>query len=327
MMGLMEDDGLLALIYRSRSRTVAELATVAHLDPADVATRVARLEERGALTVRDGVLAYPHPAAWIARSIEDQTGTLRESAVTATAQIEQLVAQLPALLSNWSVGEASGDVAPVFTRHGPHAAEDLWYDTSRESTGSAWGVFPNVERFLTTDPARAARFGTAFAGKQSVRGLVPRSIVDEPHLVAMVEHYAEVGVEFRMLDALPSWFWIDGDILALPFEWGEDWPTSVLGVRNAPLAALGRSLFDELWRRSEVIGVAEHSWTPLLRHMRRRVTLDSASRALGINPRTGRRRVAAAMAHYGVSTLFALGVAWAADADQSADGEGAVGER
>ena len=50
--------------------------------------------------------------------------------------------------------------------------------------------------------------------------------------------------------------------------------------------------------------------------MRQGVTLDSASRTLGVNPRTGRRRIAAAMEHYGVSTLFALGVAWSADAER-----------
>ena len=94
------------------------------------------------------------------------------------------------------------------------------------------------------------------------------------------------------------------------------WPTSVLGVRNAALAALGRSLFEQLWRQSESIGAVVYPWTPLLRLMRQGVTLDSASRTLGVNPRTGRRRIAAAMEHYGVSTLFALGVAWSADAER-----------
>ncbi|HET8927431.1 MAG TPA: hypothetical protein VFN24_06325 [Microbacterium sp.] len=312
----MDDDGLLALIYRSRPSTIAELATVAHLDHSEVVTRISRLQERGAVSVHAGLITCPHPGAWAARVIEDQTGGLRESASAAAAQIERIVEQLPALLSDWSVGEASGDVAPIFARHGPHAAEDLWYEISRESSGSAWGVFPNVERFQSTDPARAARFGAAFAGKQSVRGLLPKSVLEDARLVAMAQRYAEAGVDFRVLDDLPSWFWIDGDILALPFEWGEGWPTSILGVRSAPLAALGRTLYDALWRRSEAIGVASRPWTPLLQHMRRGITLDSASRALGINPRTGRRRVAAAMEHYGVSTLFALGVAWAADADR-----------
>ena len=65
---------------------------------------------------------------------------------------------------------------------------------------------------------------------------------------------------------------------------------------------------------------AADAWTPLLTLMRKGITLETASRMIGVNPRTGRRRVAAAMDHYGVSTLFALGVAWAADADAAAGG-------
>ena len=313
----VDDRALLELIYRSRPNTTAELARVAHLDDTEVAPRVSRLADQGALTVRDGVLSYPHPAKWTASVVDAHTHALRDAAGAATAEIESAVAQLPSLLRHWSVGQVTADLAPVFARHGPNAAEDLWYDTSSETTGTAWAVLPNVERFLSSDPGRAARFGAAFAGKTSVRAILPKSMLAEPRIVALAEHYASFGVEFRVLDDLPSWFWIDGDILALPFEWGEDWPTSVLGVRNAALASLGRSLFDQLWRRSESLGASIRPWSPLLQLMRQGITLDSASRTLGINPRTGRRRVAAAMEHYGVSTLFALGVAWAAEVDTS----------
>ncbi|MGP3535146.1 hypothetical protein ACTU3I_10155 [Microbacterium sp. RD1] len=312
----MDDRGLLELIYRSRPGTIAELSTVAHLDESDVADGVLRLEAKGVLSVRDGMLSYPHPASWAAGVVGDHTRALRESSAQASAGIEGILAELPSMLRHWSVGELSGDLAPVFARHGPRAAEDLWYDVARETTASAWAVLPNVERYLASDPERAARFAEAFSRKESVRALLPKSVLTDPRLVEMSERYASSGVEFRLSDDLPSWLWIDGDTLALPFEWGEGWPTSVLGVRNTALAAMGRSLFDQLWRRSEPIGIAVHPWTPLLRLMRQGITLDSASRTLGMNPRTGRRRVAAAMDHYGVSTLFALGVAWAAEADQ-----------
>jgi hypothetical protein len=311
----VDDRALLDVIYRSRASTTAELALVAHLEESEVAERVARLEAQGAVSTRDGILRSVHPAVWTASAVEHRARALRESTTLATEQIEGLVAQLPSMLRQWSVGELSGDLAPVFARHGPNAAEDLWYDTSREGSADACAVFPTVDRFLTTDPQRAARFREAFAGKQSVRALLPRSTLSDPRLRAIAARYAEAGVEFRISDDLPSWFWVDGELLALPFEWGEDWPTSVLGVRNAALAALGRSLFEQLWRGSESMDAAAAVWTPLLRLMRQGMTLDSASHSLGINPRTGRRRVAAAMEHYGVSTLFALGVAWGADAD------------
>jgi hypothetical protein len=306
----VDDRGLLELIYRSRAKTIAELSLVAHVDEAEVVDRVTRLEAEGVVTCREGVIDCTDPAAWTARVVGEQARTLQESTAAATARIEALVGQLPSLLRHWSVGEVSGDLAPVFARHGPHAAEDLWYDVSREASSSAWAVFPTVERFLTTDADRAARFRAAFAGKDSVRALLPRAALSEPRLLDLAARYAEAGVEFRVSDGLPSWFWVDGDMLALPFEWGEDWPTSVLGVRNAALAALARAFFADLWRSADPIAQTEAPWVPLLHLMRQGLTLDSASHRLGINPRTGRRRVAAAMEHYGVSTLFALGVAW-----------------
>lgn len=309
----MEDRALLELIYRSRPRTVAELATAAHADESEIAEAAERLAEGSAISVRDGAIGYAKPALWTADVIEREVRAIRQTTEDAASRIESAVADLPGLLRHWAVGEASGDLVPVFVRHGPQAAEDLWYDTAQEGSDTAWGVLPDLGRYLQTDPSRASRFAKMFAGKKSVRSLLPRSMAEDPRLVASAERYAAVGVEFRLLDDLPSWFWIDGDVLALPIEWGEGWPTSVIGVRSASLAELGRSLYRELWHRAVPIGGVEQPWAPLLTLMQQGITLDSASHQLGINPRTGRRRVATAMEQYGVSTLFALGAAWAAD--------------
>ena len=309
----MEDRALLELIYRSRPATVAELASTAHADVSETADAVARLARGGAISVRGGTIAYTTPAMWTANVVEREMRAMRRAADGAASRIEALVADLPALLRHWAVGEASGDLVPVFVRHGPQAAEDLWYDIARGESDTAWAVLPDLGRYVQSDPARASRFAEVFAGKKSVRALVPRSIADDPRLVAIAARYAAVGVEFRLLDDLPSWFWIDGEVLAVPVEWGEGWPASVIGVRSASLAELGRTLFRELWSRAEPIGGAEPTWAPLLVLMTQGITLDGASHRLGINPRTGRRRIAAAMEQYGVSTLFALGVAWAAD--------------
>jgi len=73
--------------------------------------------------------------------------------------------------------------------------------------------------------------------------------------------------------------------------------------------------FATLWEAATPSRPTAEPWVPLLTLMRRGITLETASRLVGVNPRTGRRRIAQAMEHYGVSTLFALGVAWAADAD------------
>lgn len=309
----MEDKALLELIYRSRPETVAEPASTAHSDEDEVADAVERLARGGAISVHHGTITYATPAMWTAQVVEREVRAMRQTTNDAASRIEALVAGLPALLRHWAVGEASGDIVPAFVRHGPQAAEDLWYEIAQEGSDTAWGVLPDLGRYLQTDPARASRFAEMFAGKRSVRSLLPRSVTEDPRLVASAERYAAVGVEFRLLDDLPSWFWIDGDVLALPIEWGEGRPSSVVGVRSASLTELGRSLFLELWHRADPIGGVEQPWAPLLTLMKRGITLDAASHKLGINPRTGRRRVAAAMEQYGVSTLFALGVAWAAD--------------
>ncbi|WP_120337398.1 hypothetical protein [Cryobacterium soli] len=314
----MDDRALLELIYRSRPETVAALAITAHTDAGEVAEAVARLARDGAISVHDGTIAYATPALWTADVVQREVRALRQTASEAASRIEMLVADLPPLLRHWAVGEASGDLVPIFVRHGPQAAEDLWYDIARDESDTAWAVLPDLARYLQSDPARAGRFAEVFAGMRSVRALVPRSLAEDDRLVAIAARYAAVGVEFRLLDDLPSWFWIDGEVLALPIEWGEGWPTSVVGVRSAALAELGRSLFRELWRRGEPIIGVEQPWAPLLVLMKQGVTLDAASRRLGINPRTGRRRIAAAMEQYGVSTLFALGVAWAADGKPTA---------
>ena len=227
--------------------------------------------------------------------------------------MEKIVEDLPGLLRHWAVGEASDDLVPVITRHGPRASEDLWYETVQHDSGTLHALLPEVDRFLTSSPERSMRFGRALATKDAVKVIMPTWAGDNPAAIQRMVNYRAVGVDYRLLDDPPSWFWVDGDHLAVPFEWGEGRPTSVLGVRNAALAGMARGYFDMLWQRSTPALPAENSWTPLLVLMRQGNTLDTASRRLGINPRTGRRRIATAMEHYGVSTLFALGVAWAAD--------------
>lgn len=311
--GHMDDDALLGLVYRGRPETVAELVGMSHRPASEIEPGVQRLAERG-LVVRVGErLSVPHPAEWTADRVSADLAALRRSSEDAIARVDELVSQLPSTLRQWAVGEVASDLAAIVTRHGPMAAEDFWYDVARTAGGATEAVFPALDRFRETDPERAARFARAFADKDLVRAILPASIRDDPLLMSVTERYAAAGVQFRTLVDLPSWFWIDGDLLALPVEWGEGWPTSVLGVRNRALADAARSLFEQLWTAAAPLTAPVFPWTGLLQLMRQGVTLDAASRTSGINPRTGRRRIAAAMDHYGVSTLFALGVAWAAD--------------
>ncbi|MCM6763403.1 hypothetical protein NB037_13330 [Rathayibacter sp. ZW T2_19] len=309
----MDDENLLAALHRGRPGTLAEAAELTHLDPSEVAAGAERLRGRGLLAGEGELLSYVPPAEWAGSRIAQHTEAARRATRESTDGIEGIVAELQGLLGAWSVGEVSGDLVPTLLRHGPHASEDLWFDLVRRDSGTLIAVLPDVERFLDPPTERALRFGRALAAKDRVRVIIPSEGIRDPRVLARIEAYQQAGVEYRLLETPPSWFWVDGEYLAVPFEWGETRPTSVLGLRHPALAGLVGSYFEELWRQAVPVDAVEEHWTPLLRLMRTGITLETASYRLGINPRTGRRRVAAAMEHHGVSTLFALGAAWAVD--------------
>ncbi|QHC57856.1 hypothetical protein [Rathayibacter sp. VKM Ac-2760] len=310
----MRDDGLIAALHRGRPRTIEDAAELTHLDPAEVRAGVERLRGEGLLAGEGDVIDYVPPADWAARAVSQHAAT----AGSALDGIASIVGDLQALLGAWSVGASADDLVPTLLRHGPHASEDLWFDLVRRDSGTLMAVLPDVARFLDPPTERAVRFGRALAAKDRVRVIIPAEGVHDPRVIARIEAYQQAGVEYRLLETMPSWFWIDGDYLAVPFERGEARPTSVLGLHHAALAGLVTTCFEELWRQATPFGATDKPWTPLLRLMQQGVTLETASHKLGINPRTGRRRVSAAMEHYGVSTLFALGAAWSAEGGRAA---------
>lgn len=308
-----DDDALLADLQRSRPGTVLEAVTQSHRPAAQVRAALYRLHERGLIVVREDALRFPHPADRVAEAVTAEVLALRRSVGTALAEIERQVAGLPAMVRRWSVGEASVHTVPVVTLHGPLASENLWFDFADHTGGTLQVVLPDVARFVLAEDDSVERLGRAFAAKDAVQGIIPAAAIKDPADRRSVARYERNGIEFRVLDAPPSWFWVDGEHVALPSEWGERRPASVLGIRNAASADLARAYFALLWRQARPLDVRAESWTPLLRLMRQGITLETASRMLGVNPRTGRRRVSAAMAYYDVSTLFALGAAWGAD--------------
>lgn len=309
----MTDDSLLALAYRGRPATTTELALLSHVAIAEVDAAVARLRSRGRLGGRDDDIIYTNPADWAVEAVATHASELRETARDLLGEIERVVTELPRMIDHWSVGQTSADPMPVVTRHGPRAAEDVWFELGRRDVGTLDAVLPDISRFQSSPAERVVRFSEAFRSKDAVRVILPTVVADDPGMSPLLAAFTAAGMEYRFLDDPPSWFWVDGEQFAVPFVWGESRPTSIVSVRNGPLAGMISAYFASLWRVAAPSAPSDDPWTPLLTLMRRGMTLDTASRQVGVNPRTGRRRIAQAMSHYGVSTLFALGVAWARD--------------
>ena len=81
-------------------------------------------------------------------------------------------------------------------------------------------------------------------------------------------------------------------------------------MRTPPVVAAVALVFDELWRAADRWNEATDTWMAILGLMGQGLTDDAIAQRLGLTDRTVRRRIAEAMAELGVTSRFALGVAW-----------------
>lgn len=337
MKTLMLDDeerALLSTALRARPATVAELAGLCSLDVARV-RELARAIERTALLQLDGDdLRYTHPHRQLARQLVDVTARMEGGIRGDLADMRALLSELPSLVEDWSVGtQAEGHALHVEVLHGADAGIGLWRRQLRRGVPSvARAVLPDLRYFMeptTEKNATQTRFIRSMTGSgRTASAVISTADAQHPAIREQLRRLQDAGVELRMHPRPPSWFWVHDDrVAALPLTWGDRWPASVLAVYSTPIAAVLSDAFDRLWHESVPALGGGHAWDALLRLMRSGATLDAASRALGNAPRTGRRRIAAAMAHYGTQTLFGLGAAWAESGGSTPAADDAAAER
>jgi len=302
---------LLAVALRARPRTVAELAELALRDPQTVATQVDELVEDGCLARNGEMIAYEPPAARVADLVVQRSTELSGRLAAGLEELAGLVAQLPALAREW---ERGGQQA-----HGLLEV-DLWHrviETRRLRRTDV--VLPDSTRLYVADPEMQATWHEVIAQpghRARVIGNVAE--VGRPEAAQRISEELAAGVDIRIGAELPGWFWVaDGEVVALPMEWGETWPTSAVAIRSPAVAGLAQWVFDQLWATAVPVREGAASWDPLLQLMVKGATVEAASHALGISDRTGRRRIADAMEHYRAANLFALGAAWSRDLRRS----------
>jgi len=322
----MTDDALLDLLLRERLFDVDAVVTHSGLDRHAACAGLQRLADEGSLSLQDGVILLNPPAHAAAIAIERVLQAERVQAQARSDTLAGIVDSLARRSSSWSFGEAvAQDRLSLQSAHGPHAAEDLWFAVQASRVGPGGrvrAVLTDLDRYRTSSPERSRMFAKAMSSYSSVQALIPAMPLDD-RLTAMVHAFRDSGVEFRMLPDPPSWFWVDDrDVTGMPLVWGETAPQSVVAVASPVIAGIARAYFAELWQQASPVESASGGYGQLLHRMRRGMTLDAASRSLGITPRTGRRRIAAAMERYGVVTLFALGAAWAQDGSPGAERAG-----
>lgn len=308
-----EESDLLARALRERPQTVEDLATVWDLPADRVTDLVERLRAEGHLSISDGAVSYHRPEGAISDGARRRLIDAEEGLRRVLEDVERSLAALPDLMHAWDDG-VSDEYRPYIDMiSGTGAAADIWrLQSDRIVPRNADICMPHVvPLFEHRDAYTHAHWMADAAEPTAVRFLI--SAVDAVKTEGRGRILDEIGsgVDFRVHPTLPSYFWVTDDIVGLPAEWGQVWPEQIIAIRSRTLAAALKMLFDTIWSEARPYSAPEGSpWDGMLHMLARGLTVEDAALAIGLTPRTGRRRVADAMAHFGATSQFTLGQAW-----------------
>ncbi|AYF96806.1 hypothetical protein [Protaetiibacter intestinalis] len=303
---------LLAMALRARPTTVTELAILARATPAELRDRLAVLVELDLLALRGDDIGYRPPAQTVAALSARVLGDAAHALTTSLAEVDTLLTALPGLITSDLVGSPDGTGGGRELFHGPGAAHDLWRSLilQQHERRSAC-MMPDARPVLVPDsPLSDAWRDTLGEAEMQVRAILSLADMTRPESRPMLEAARASGVEFRAMRTPPSWFWLTDEAVGLPLRWGDPWPTSALLLRDEAVVSLMQGLYDTWWAQAATLAPTAHPWDAVLALMVDGATLEAASHAVGISSRTGRRRIEAAMDHYGVVGAVALGAAW-----------------
>lgn len=304
---------LLVQALRSRAGTIDHIAALSGGDRDATVAALEALAARGFVSVTNGEVTYRRPDVAVSDYARKALSAASAGLAASVDSSRDLLAELPALLQAWELGEADEHKLQVDILHGPYAAADIWrLQYSREVPLESDVMMPDTSMLFAAKPEHQSSYWSAQAGEPlRVRLLMSVESATHPAAQERIQAELDAGVQIRMHPNPPSWFWItDNETVGIPVNWGEKWPTSVMAIRSAPIAGLLSWIFNRVWNEAVPVGNPTHPWEPILALMSQGMTMEAATRVTGLTPRTGRRRIADAMAHYGAETPFALGAAW-----------------
>ncbi len=308
-----QDLDLLAKALRARAATIDEFAEVLGTDREALVAQLHRLEAQGFLTLVEDTISYRRPDVTITDLAERTFQDLARDMQDTLQQTQEALESLPGLLQAWREGSADESSLPLEVLHGPWAATGMWrLQFSRAIPRLVDLCIPDAGALLELRQDSQASYWGRHAGEPlEVRLLMSTTDAARPEGQEAIAKEHAHGVQIRMHPDLPSFFWVaDGSTVAVPLEWGEGWPSAVIATQSPPLASILGWVYERLWREAVPVTGTEQPWDGMLRLMSQGLTMQAAASSLGLTPRTGRRRVAEAMVHYGVKSHFSLAAAW-----------------
>jgi hypothetical protein len=291
---------LLATLLRVRPRTLAELRGLRNLPDEGLDEILERLALAGFVRIEGDVLEVRRPD----HVLETQA-----------AALAGLTTLLPALSEEWQRGSAAESRLDVELVHGH---EEQWRAWARYAAiappRAPLNLYPTLDVLRDVIAPDVERVLADHRAGLRARAVVSGSAVVTPEDRTVVEILVRAGMEVRLAPRLDSWVYADPGVLsALPVVWGEHPPTSIMIVRDPSITALVSAYAEQVWRTATPYAVPVPDWGDVLRMLALGMSDGAIATAQGTSVRTVQRRVAEAMAHYGVGSRFELGVAWAAE--------------
>jgi hypothetical protein len=229
-----------------------------------------------------------------------------------TDRTTTLMESLPFLIRNWDLGEARpGEDHPLVATiiHGRRDRWPMWrhHLTEDAPENPSW-VLPDLTMLREMFAGHSDDIASVV---RRARMLVHPGELHDPANRELVAAATQLGLEVRVLEGLPSWFYVAaGSLAGMPVEWGEPRPASILLVRTPPVISALEVVFDSLWLRAAPAVPTRRGWEPVVELLAQGMTDEAVGRFLALDARTVRRRVAEAMDELGATSRFGLGVAW-----------------
>jgi hypothetical protein len=306
---------VLSTIYRVRPRTIDELRALQGLPHERLPELLRRLDAAGLIALDGDTIEALSPdramAAATERVVSSELDGLRALAVSAAA--------LSALTRDWEVGGSPDDTAPwAEFVHGHEAQWKAWprYAVTHPPRNPV-NLYPDLRILRDVMVATMTEEEKRLVASASLRGVFPRSVLDDPEDRAFLDELRRLGTRIRIMDEVPSWVYADSGLLcALPLDWAEHPPSSIAIVTHPSITAIVSLYVESIWDKAVDYPLGDDGWEPVLRLLERGLSDAAIAQSLDISPRTVHRRISEAMERFDAHSRFELGAAWARWSDE-----------
>lgn len=282
------------------------LARHLELAPGELEHAVTELVRVGLVSRGPTGFAPASPATTLAALVHGELSEIEER----RSRLDAVRASLAGFAADHAVGQSRAWASVPFEllslEESFAAVEDIQRGTSGEVLSCHQAVDVDVD-----SPAYVEIIEHQLAGGRPMRGLYPLEVLEHPHRLRYVQHWAEAGEQVRLSDRpLPSVATFGHEVALVAADDENGAPTRLV-LRAPALVALVRALFEEYWAQAVPLPTGEpgepDGQSAVLELLKLGMKDESIARQLGVSLRTVRRRIADVLDELGASTRFQAG--------------------